>query len=159
MQRQGEAQAHARQDGQEATAGPPENGGRGECPKETQEMHLTPVQENQIVSRMIHFDHIIWPFERQDYIDGVATTRRNMKSEDGRVSNRATSNFLKMTDQNLKVKDGAQPAAPVSLNINFNGATIDINHASVEDLRKLPRSELVRIYRDTLRAPEEGQGR
>jgi hypothetical protein len=68
-------------------------GGRGEG------VYLTPVQENKIVRMVLNRKRRfkVTPAIKREMLE---TSRRNMQDEDGRVSNSAVSNLIKMESLN-----------------------------------------------------------
>lgn len=85
-----------------------DDGGRGES------TYLTPVQENKLISMAIHRE---WDIEARDKRWALRTTRRNMKQENGRISNQAVRNLLAMNKQNMD-RDNPSPPATATVQVN-----------------------------------------
>lgn len=96
-----------------------EDGGRGES------TFLTPVQENKIISLMLH-DGKRWGIDITGKVWAIKTTLRNMQVEDGRVSNGAVANYIKMEAMNQKDEETAKGVTP--------GATYIQNNTTINTL-------------------------
>ena len=70
--------------------------------------YLTPVQENKIVASMANKRNR-WKLEEKHKDEAVGITVRNMANEDGRVSNAAVANLIRMEAQNQVDEHKAQP--------------------------------------------------
>ena len=70
--------------------------------------YLTPVQENKIVTSMANKRNR-WKLEEKHKDEAVGITVRNMANEDGRVSNAAVANLIRMEAQNQADEHKAQP--------------------------------------------------
>jgi hypothetical protein len=120
----------------------PAGGGRGDS------VPLSPVQQNKIVSLMIHEPR--WQLTAESKGEAVSYTRRNMASDDGRVSNGAVRNLIAMESQNIAWERGDKAdAAGNTTNIYVNGDA----HFTPDKLRGMSQDELVRVHRETLGLP------
>lgn len=76
--------------------------------------YLTPTQENQLIDMAVNGD---WPTGAKEKQKAVDTTMRNMDSENGRVSNGAVSNLIRMEAQKM----GSANSATQNTQVNVSG--------------------------------------
>jgi hypothetical protein len=130
-------QKAAQQDASQATPDSP--GGRGEPAVE--QPFLSAVQENKIIASMLAGD---WPSGAEEKATAVDTTKRNMASEDGRVSNGAVSNLIKMEAQKMKHQQTAAGGEVVN-HLHSGSVTVEERRAYFvwlgETLRDFPEAK------------------
>lgn len=112
------------------SGGPPNEseptGGQGGSPRG--ESGLTPSEENKLVGMVLNErlkrNDLVFPTtDRHDEV-AVGVTARNMGSKDGRISNGAVSNYIKMKQLNQKQQhfNRSQEKPSSQTNIQINGA-------------------------------------
>lgn len=107
-------------------------GGRGDAPRE--EPYLSPVQENKIVASMLNKSPKKgrrWSLEERHKATAIRVTMANMLDEDGRVSNAAVANMIRMESQNQADEHHAE------------GETVTHNHTGTIELSAV-RQEMLK---------------
>lgn len=114
--------------------------------------YLTPTQENKILATALN-PRNRFRLKRRQIQEAIDATVRNMKDEDGRVSNGAVANLIKMVAINQKDEhhndERDNPKAPYTLNIQNNGGTVSVDDG---------RSELAAICAAALERARGGAG-
>lgn len=99
-----------------------DDGGRGEG------VYLTPVQANKLYGMAIRQQ---WPLSNADKEDAVKACRKNLASDDGRISNGAVRNLLTMNAQNMAQEEADKPKTPAA------GTTVNVAvGVSVQSVRQ-----------------------
>ncbi len=96
-------------------------GGRGEGP------YLSPVQENKILALALN-PRNRFKLEEKHKAEAIEVTSRNMQNEDGRISNAAVANLIKMESLNQKDEhfDKAETQGGVTVNVQNNGGSVSV---------------------------------
>ncbi len=127
---------------------PPESpGGRGE------DSHLSPVQENKIVAMMLNKRNK-FPVKSKHKRYAVETTERNMKDENGRVSNGAVANLIRMVKINQDEDKRLMPQTTGDTYIQNNTQVTNVSGVRIIQREDFYGNDAHTIERERDNSPE-----